>query len=166
MKADNRVKALIVAVILIIIQFGVSAYFIFTGAYDASAVVSVSLRICGLSALGLELAFMIFSRVTKNETHLKGLFIRGFVGMCFFVISFIMKLSAVGSGEVTGTKLFDVFTVLLRPAAYLTSPLVGMTEFIGKALILGLLTVLSGVFIQGTKKQKKFEEEMKKQAIG
>lgn len=121
------------------------------------AEIPLKLQITGFLLTAAALVFVIVARVKKLENAVRGFFFFELVGIAVFVVCFAMQIAGKNIENSFFLDLFNLWTVLLRPAAYLIAPLIGVSEFLRKALLLILLTYLPGQAYLGIQKQKRFE---------
>lgn len=137
-----------------------SLWFVLKGYAAEEAFIDVPLRIAGLAVCALAVAAVIVLSVLKKDRPCMGLFFFGLAGMVFFVISLGMKFAGGQSAGGAFARIFDWFTIFVRPLSTLLAPLIGMSEFYRKAILFGLFTAFSGYMAANVKRRRKFYAEM------
>ena len=157
----NRILKTVAAVAaLLLLNAAISVPFIITGDIAEQPSVGLALRITGFVLTALWIASIIIARILKFETVLRGLFFYGLIGFLFFAVALAAKLLGGENAGGAVQAVFDWFSFSLRPLARLVNPLVGMSEFFGKALLFGMLTVSSGIAARSIIREKEFEKKM------
>jgi hypothetical protein len=116
--------------------------------------------VAGMVMLLAEVFLILIARIKKLDFLLRGFFLFKLVGILAFVVCLFLRM---GNQDITGGfvyYIYSVWTVYLRPASRLLQLLFGVSEFFRKALLLSIITYLSGVAFFGVKKQKRFEKEI------
>ncbi len=155
-------RSLIWAAVCALVHAALSMWFVLRGEApeNLDTPISVALRICGIAAVAVWIVLLVVARIVKAEGFLRGLFLYGLAGVLFFTVAFAMKIA---SGQAAGgvfLAVFDWFTVMVKPVAYLLAPLIGMSEFYRKAIVFGLLTAAAGILARSILRQRAFEKEM------
>lgn len=122
------------------------------------AVIPLRLQLAGFLFLAAAIAFVIIARVKKYENVLRGFFCFLLAGIVFFILCVAIQIAGKEISSSFLLYLYNIWTVLLRPAAYLIAPLIGVSEFLRKALLLIILTYCAGQGYLGIQKQKRFEK--------
>ena len=128
--------------------------------YDSVEKLPVTVIIAGMVMFLAEVLLIIIARIKKLDFLLRGFFLFKFIGVIAFVVCLFMRM---GNQDITGSfvyYIYSVWTAYLRPASRLLQLLFGVSEFFRKALLLSIITYLTGVAFSGVKKQKKFEKEI------
>ncbi len=155
-------RSIIWAAVCALVHAALSMWFVIRGEApeNLDTPISVALRICGIAAVVVWIVLLVVARIVKAEGFLRGLFLYGLAGVLFFTVAFAMKIA---SGQAAGgvfLAVFDWFTVMVKPVAYLLAPLIGMSEFYRKAIVFGLLTAAAGILARSISRQRAFEKEM------
>ena len=127
---------------------------------EENLIIPQKLQFTGFFLTAAAIAFIIAARIKKLENAIRGYFFFSLIGIAAFVICVGLQIAG---KEITGSfflYLFDLWTVFLRPAAYLIAPLIGVSEFLRKGLLLIILTYCSGQTYLGIQKQKRFEANL------
>ena len=157
-KKHNNIVMLICFACFTLAQFAlVYATGLYKCMYDK---LPVTVIIAGMVMLLAEVLLIIIARIKKLDFLLRGFFLFKLIGVIAFVVCLFMRM---GNQDITGSfvyYIYSVWTAYLRPASRLLQLLFGVSEFFRKALLLSIITYLTGVAFSGVKKQKKFEKEI------
>ena len=157
----NRLLRVLAAVLTILVINALLAIpFIVNGEISEGTSIGLALRIAGFTVTAVWLGGIIAARIMKFETLLRGFFFYGLAGFLFFALALASKLFGGPEAGSWAQAVFDWFSVAQRPVAHLLQPLIGMTEFYGKAIVFGLLTVASGIAARSMVREKEFNEKM------
>ena len=161
-KLSINKRSLVWAAVWALVHTAVSIWFVIRGEApeNLDTPISVALRICGIAAVAVWIVLLVVARIVNARAFLRGLFFYGLAGILFFAVALAMKLA---SGQTAGgvfLAVFDWFTVMIKPVAYLLAPLIGMSEFYRKAIVFGLLTAAAGDLERSVSRQRAFEKEM------
>lgn len=160
-KKHNNIVMLICFACFTLAQFAlVYATGLYKCMYDSVEKLPVTVIIAGMVMLLAEVLLIIIARIKKLDFLLRGFFLFKFIGVIAFVVCLFMRM---GNQDITGSfvyYIYSVWTAYLRPASRLLQLLFGVSEFFRKALLLSIITYLTGVAFSGVKKQKKFEKEI------
>jgi predicted membrane channel-forming protein YqfA (hemolysin III family) len=128
--------------------------------YDSVEKIAAPSIVAGMIMLLAEVLLILIARIKKLDFLLRGFFLFKLIGVLAFVVCLFLRM---GNQDITGNVfyyIYSVWTVYLRPASRLLQLLFGVSEFFRKALLLSIITYLSGVAFFGVKKQKRFEKEI------
>lgn len=160
-KKHNNIVMLICFACFTLAQFAlVYATGLYKCMYDSVEKLPVTVIIAGMVMLLAEVLLIIIARIKKLDFLLRGFFLFKLIGVIAFVVCLFMRM---GNQDITGSfvyYIYSVWTAYLRPASRLLQLLFGVSEFFRKALLLSIITYLTGVAFSGVKKQKKFEKEI------
>lgn len=159
-KKKNIIMILVSTVCTALLFFVVYLTGIYKYSSD-SADIPARLIATGFIVLAVEIIFIIVARVKKLSSVLRGYFLFRLIGCIAFVVCLFMRMAGSAlDGNFFG-YIYNIWTVTLRPLAYMISPFVGVSEFLRKALLYVVITYLAGSAYLGIKKQEKFEAEVR-----
>jgi hypothetical protein len=160
-KRHNDIVMLICFACFTLAQFAlIYATGLYKSMYDSVEKLTVPVIVAGMIMLLAEVLLILIARIKKLDFLLRGFFLFKLIGVLAFVVCLFLRM---GNQDITGNVfyyIYSVWTVYLRPASRLLQLLFGVSEFFRKALLLSIITYLSGVAFFGVKKQKRFEKEI------
>ncbi len=159
-KKSRLIRTFVFTAAFVLLNGLITIPFMISGEFGEGTAIGLPLRIAGFAVSAAWLGSIIAARFLKLESILRGFFFYGLLGMFFFALGFAAKLIGGQSAGYGVQIVFDWFSVMQRPLAYVLQPLIGMSEFYGKAIVFGLLAVGSGVAARSIVRQREFEEKM------